>query len=294
MREGRQTIPDDLFANAKLAPAAKPLTIFRAELTGCDEAGWEDLFAGYTALKAITFSSSIEMLLRLAERLDDHGNRLRVRKHSVEGASGARPGQPDRRGLWLRRRADRSEGAGRSTVPAARACRQAAARSGRRRLAALSPAARAPEPREALPAVRAVRLACADRLRQSRPRRLRGLAARDPCRVRRRAGLAPVRRLLSARLEGQRAGRAGCAGCHAAPTARRFPAKNRCSWTRCRSCGCCRPGSPWSISRRGRRRPALRRTRCGRRQRSAPNSRTLLCRRTRPAAPSSMRARCCA
>jgi hypothetical protein len=68
---GRRIIPDDLFANAKLAPAARPLTVFRAELTGYDEARWEDLFAGYTALKAITFSSSIEMLLRLAERLDD-------------------------------------------------------------------------------------------------------------------------------------------------------------------------------------------------------------------------------
>src|SRR5689334_25110464 len=74
MREGRQTIQDDLLANAKLTPAAKPLTIFRAELTGCDQAGWEDLFAGYTALKAITFSSSIEMLLRLAERLDGFEN----------------------------------------------------------------------------------------------------------------------------------------------------------------------------------------------------------------------------
>src|ERR1044071_3000854 len=71
MQKGRQAIPDDLLGNAKLAPAAKPLTFFRAELTGCDETGWEDLFAGYTALKAITFSSSIEMLLRLAERLDD-------------------------------------------------------------------------------------------------------------------------------------------------------------------------------------------------------------------------------
>ena len=71
MRERRQAIPNDLFADAKLKPAAKPLTVFRAELTGCDEAGWEDLFAGYTSLKAITFSSSIEMLLRLAERLDD-------------------------------------------------------------------------------------------------------------------------------------------------------------------------------------------------------------------------------
>ena len=49
----------------------KPLTIFHAELTGRKEAAWEDLFAGFTALKAITFSSSIELLLRLAERLDD-------------------------------------------------------------------------------------------------------------------------------------------------------------------------------------------------------------------------------
>ena len=55
----------------RLEPAGKPLTIFRAELAGCEEAGWEDLFAGFTTLKAITFSSSIELLLRLSERLDD-------------------------------------------------------------------------------------------------------------------------------------------------------------------------------------------------------------------------------
>jgi hypothetical protein len=45
--------------------------VFRAELLGSEEASWEELFAGYTALKAITFSSSIEMLLRLADRLAD-------------------------------------------------------------------------------------------------------------------------------------------------------------------------------------------------------------------------------
>ena len=50
---------------------AKPLTVFRAELLGAEEASWEELFAGYTTLKAITFSSSIEMLLRLADRLAD-------------------------------------------------------------------------------------------------------------------------------------------------------------------------------------------------------------------------------
>src|SRR5215213_2878594 len=71
MWEWRQAIPDDLFANARLKPAAKPLTVFRAELIGCEEAGWKDLFADYTTLKAITFSSSIEMLLQLAERLED-------------------------------------------------------------------------------------------------------------------------------------------------------------------------------------------------------------------------------
>jgi hypothetical protein len=45
--------------------------VFRAELLGSEEASWEELFAGYTELKAITFSSSIEMLLRLADRLAD-------------------------------------------------------------------------------------------------------------------------------------------------------------------------------------------------------------------------------
>jgi PLD-like domain len=55
----------------RLEAAGKPLTVFRAELSGREEAGWEDLFAGFTALKAITFSSSIELLLRLSERLDD-------------------------------------------------------------------------------------------------------------------------------------------------------------------------------------------------------------------------------
>lgn len=45
--------------------------MFRAELIGSEETSWEELFAEYTTLKAITFSSSIEMLLRLADRLAD-------------------------------------------------------------------------------------------------------------------------------------------------------------------------------------------------------------------------------
>src|SRR3984893_2809414 len=64
-------MPADLFADASLRPAAKPLTVFRAELIGREDATWEELFAGFTRLRAITFSSSIEFLVRLADRLGD-------------------------------------------------------------------------------------------------------------------------------------------------------------------------------------------------------------------------------
>jgi hypothetical protein len=64
-------MPADLFTDAGLRPATKPLTVFRAELIGHEDATREELFAGFTGLKAITFSSSIELLVRLADRLDD-------------------------------------------------------------------------------------------------------------------------------------------------------------------------------------------------------------------------------
>ncbi len=60
---------DDLFAAAPQASAA-PLTVFRAALLSHGPASWEELFEGCTVLKAITFSSGIEFLLRLADRLD--------------------------------------------------------------------------------------------------------------------------------------------------------------------------------------------------------------------------------
>lgn len=59
-------VPADLFADQSVRPVAKPLTVFRAELLGSDQATWPELFAGFDALKAITFSSSLEFLLRLA------------------------------------------------------------------------------------------------------------------------------------------------------------------------------------------------------------------------------------
>ena len=140
---GRQTISDDLLANAKLTPAAKPLTIFRAELTGCDEAGWEELFNGYTALKAITFSSSIEILLRLAEQLTTW-KWCSVSERILSEASGPYPGYPDRRTpmaspipWWITRCWSRP-------FPLLGRAGQTAARPRRRRLTALSPATRRP------------------------------------------------------------------------------------------------------------------------------------------------------
>jgi hypothetical protein len=62
-------MPSDLFADA--AAPSGPLTVFRAELIGREQTSWEPLFAGFTSVKAITFSSSIEFLMRLVDRLDD-------------------------------------------------------------------------------------------------------------------------------------------------------------------------------------------------------------------------------
>ena len=62
---------DDLFDDADHSAKAAPLTVFQAELLSHGPANWEDLFAGHTRLKAITFSSSLEFLVRLADRLDD-------------------------------------------------------------------------------------------------------------------------------------------------------------------------------------------------------------------------------
>ena len=64
-------MPDDLFAQAGSQRPAKPLTVFRAELLGSGEETWQELFAGFDTLKAITFSSSLEFLLQLAEGFGD-------------------------------------------------------------------------------------------------------------------------------------------------------------------------------------------------------------------------------
>jgi hypothetical protein len=64
-------VASDLFAGIRTRSGSGPLTVFRAELLSCDQTNWEALSDGFAALRAITFSSSLEMLLHLAARLDD-------------------------------------------------------------------------------------------------------------------------------------------------------------------------------------------------------------------------------
>ena len=95
---------DDLFAAAALPAKSAPLTVFRAELISHGPASWEELFEGYTSLKAITFSSSMEFLLRLADRLDDMevvfgSERILSREYLA-----LTQGQPDGPGLRVCRR----------------------------------------------------------------------------------------------------------------------------------------------------------------------------------------------
>jgi hypothetical protein len=61
----------DLFTEAGPAAPPRPLTVFQAELLSHRQASWEELFEGYSSLKAITFSSSIEFLVRLAGQFTD-------------------------------------------------------------------------------------------------------------------------------------------------------------------------------------------------------------------------------
>ncbi|MDQ2901315.1 MAG: phospholipase D family protein [Acidobacteriota bacterium] len=62
--------PDTLGLFSDQVPTGN-LTVFKAELLDCEQTGWPDLFAGFTSLKAITFSSSLEFLIRLVPQFTD-------------------------------------------------------------------------------------------------------------------------------------------------------------------------------------------------------------------------------
>ena len=203
-------MPSDLFANA--AAAVGPLTVFRAELIGqrTDELG--------VAVRGLHGGEGDNLFQQ--HRIPDAPgrsaggcrDRVRQRSHPVARALGAAAGEPDRAGLRICRRAGRSEGIGGGAVPPARPQRPGAAGTGGRRHAAVPAAARAAQSRKALSAVGAGGASGGDRFGKSQPGGVRGTPARDLCRIRRRAGLGAVRRLLPTRLARQRAGGAGCAG----------------------------------------------------------------------------------
>ena len=60
----------DLLSNLPSRQPA-PLTVFQARLDAHAQQNWQDVFAGFSVLRAITFSSSLEFLLDLAEQFED-------------------------------------------------------------------------------------------------------------------------------------------------------------------------------------------------------------------------------
>ncbi|GBQ40382.1 hypothetical protein [Komagataeibacter europaeus] len=60
----------DLLSNLPSRQPA-PLTVFQARLDAHAQQNWLDVFAGFSTLRAITFSSSLEFLLNLAEQFED-------------------------------------------------------------------------------------------------------------------------------------------------------------------------------------------------------------------------------
>ena len=201
-------MPADLFADTGLRPVAKPLTVFRAELIGYEDSTWEELFAGFTSLKAITFSSSIEFLVRLADRLDDaeivFGSESILSKEHLAlaqasqtvSAYGFADALADHKALT--EALARLLGSGGRTLLA-----RVLAGSLRFRLLRGRPS------HEKLYLLSGP--AGGHRLGQSQPRGVRGAAAGDLCHLRRRAGLGVVRRPLPTRLARQRRDRARCA-----------------------------------------------------------------------------------
>ena len=64
-----EPVAPDLFFDQ--ATPTGPLTVFHADLVETQNTGWQELFEGFTSLKAITFSSSLEFLVSLASRFED-------------------------------------------------------------------------------------------------------------------------------------------------------------------------------------------------------------------------------
>ena len=56
--------PASLFRE-KTSSESRALVVFRAEMIGSEEASWRQLFGGFERLKAITYSSGLDLTLEL-------------------------------------------------------------------------------------------------------------------------------------------------------------------------------------------------------------------------------------
>lgn len=62
--------PASLFRE-KAPSERRALTVFRAEMIGQEETNWRELFTGFDRLKAITYSSGLDLILELTEMLKE-------------------------------------------------------------------------------------------------------------------------------------------------------------------------------------------------------------------------------
>jgi hypothetical protein len=62
--------PASLFRE-KAPSERRALTVFLAEMIGCEEASWRELFSGFDRLKAITYSSGLDLILDLTGMFKD-------------------------------------------------------------------------------------------------------------------------------------------------------------------------------------------------------------------------------
>jgi hypothetical protein len=63
--------PAALDAEPRLASGHEPILVFDITVQGSRETSWQDLFQGFSSLKAITFSSSVPAILDVAALFDD-------------------------------------------------------------------------------------------------------------------------------------------------------------------------------------------------------------------------------
>ena len=143
--------PASLFRD-KPPSEQRNLTVFRAEMVAREETSWRELFRGFDNLKAITYSSGLDLILELTGMFCDVEVTFGSERILSREPAALEQASHIAKGVHFRRCGGRSEGVSSTAgwrIGQASACATA---EGSERHAALSAPAQDAEPREALPA----------------------------------------------------------------------------------------------------------------------------------------------